>query len=173
MHFEINSKSSHRQSTAVLPRLLPDAKIITIPLTARDLSSVLGGHAAGAEWWDEGYVIGDEAWIDDRDGGGIYIRCEDVKGLLRRAAERLKTPAGIIRRYAPTLIMDLNARVAQGKRSSVFFKMGMTLFARGASRAEVSVVLGAMRCWLDKHGTDKRALKAEVTRIMRKSYGRH
>jgi hypothetical protein len=90
MHFEINSKSSHRQSTAVLPRLLPDAKIITIPLTARELSSVLGGHAAGAEWWDEGYVIGDEAWIDDRDGGGIYIRCKDVKGLLRRAAERVQ-----------------------------------------------------------------------------------
>jgi len=168
------SPNGQRSTFPNLPNSLPDAKILSgLPLTAAQLSRVLGGKPAGAEWWDEGYVIGDEAWIDDRDGGGVYIRCRDIKDLLRRAGERLQTPAGIIRRYAPTLINDLNAQVAQGKRSSVFFKMGMTLFARGASCAEVSVAIGAMKCWQSKHGTNQRALKVEVTRIMRKAYGRY
>ena len=169
MHLQHSPGSPNGQRSAVLP----DATIISIPLTAQQLSRVLGGKPAGDEWRGEGYVIGDKAWIDDRDANGIYVRCRDIKGLLKRAVARLGTPDGIVRRYAPALRMYINAPVAKGKRSDVYFKVGMTLAQAGASAAEIECVVGAMRCWLDKHGTDKRALKAEVMRIMRKAYGRH
>jgi hypothetical protein len=135
---------------------------------------VLGGKPAGDEWLDEGYVVDDKAWIDDRDAGGIYIRCRDIKGLLRRAAERLDTPDGIVSRYAPALRLYINAPVTTGKRSSVIFKVGMTLAEAGASAAEIECVLGASKCAQSKYGG--RALKREVERIMskcRRSHGRH
>jgi hypothetical protein len=166
-----NGTCSPNGQRSTFPNFLPEAKILSgLPLTAAQLSRVLGGHAAGAEWWGEGYVIGNEAWIDD-DDDRIYIRCRDIKGLLRRAAKRLGTPDGIVRRYAPALRLYVNAPVAKGKRSDVIFKIGMTLAQAGASKAEVFIVLASSRCAQSKYGT--RALKAEVERIMRKAWRSH
>jgi hypothetical protein len=173
MLHEHTTGSPHRQRSAFpnLPNSLPEAKIVSgLPLTAQQLSRVLGGKPAGDEWWDEGYLVGDKAWIDDRDAGGIYIRCRDIKGLMRRAMARLGTPDGIVRRYSPTLLLYVNAPVAKGKRSLVIFKIGMELAQAGASAAEIECALGASKCWQSKWGNNRRSLKAEVTRIIRKAW---
>jgi hypothetical protein len=136
------------------------------------LSRVLGGHAAGDEWWGEGFVIGNEAWIDD-DDDRIYIRCRDIKDLLRRTMERLKTPDGIVRRYAPALRMYVNAPVTTGKRSDVLFKIIMTLAQAGALKEEIIKVAEASKCAQSKYGGRGRALKREVERILSKCWRSH
>jgi hypothetical protein len=167
-----NGDASDAQSSTVLNNLnnrLPDAKIVRrMPMTARELSRVLGGRAAGDEWWGEGYVVGDEAWIDDRTDGEIYIRCRDIKRLLRRAERRLATPDGIVRRYAPTLRGYMGTRVTVGKRSSVIYKIVRGLLEAGASVREVECVIGASAVGASKFGGNAALVAREVWRILDK-----
>jgi hypothetical protein len=74
-----------------------------------------------------------------------------------------------VRRYSRTLWAKVTDTVAQGNRSSVYWKIGRELRERGATPGEVACVLGASRCWQDKHGRNNHAaLHAEVRRIFSK-----
>jgi len=186
MHAHIKSDGPHTQSSTVLSFLrclrasnderalnnrLPDAKILKTPLSAGQLARLLKGRPAGEEWWFEGWVIGEEAWIDDRARGEVFIRCRDIKGLLKRAEQRGATPAGIVLRYAPSLRAYTNARVQVGKRSDVIYKITRTLLEAGALLDEVQCVISASAVGQDKFGGDERRIRNDVERVLKRIMG--
>ena len=110
----------------------------------------------GDEW--------DRIWLDD------FTPREEVTEFLHR----LPLPPSdrdwffwseIIKRRAPTLRSYVTRRIDKGGRSSIIWKIGVTLAERGACPAEIACVLMAARCWQDKRGKDERALEREVWRM--------
>jgi len=73
----------------------------------------------------------------------------------------------VAERYYRPLIFVVEQRIPVGKRSSVIWKIGMTLRDRGATPSEVAAVIGASRAWQDKHGNNREKLLKEVVRVFR------
>jgi hypothetical protein len=94
--------------------------------------------------------------------------CLEIIGLMKL----LEPPPGewsvVLKRYGA---MHLKSRVtndvAKGKRSSVIFKIGITLAERGATEAEIACVIWVSKAWQSKHGNRPGELDREVDRIMK------
>jgi hypothetical protein len=64
------------------------------------------------------------------------------------------------------LLSAIEDKVPQGRRSSVIWKLGMTLKEKGATRDEVGAVIYQSWAWQSKHGASSgEALEKEIARV--------
>jgi hypothetical protein len=73
----------------------------------------------------------------------------------------------VLRRYH-VRGLNINSPVVVGKRSSVVWKIALTLRDRGAPPDEVAAVIAASKPWRDKFGDNRTALVKEIRRAFAK-----
>lgn len=113
------------------------------------------------------------------DDGPDY-RVRDVERAVqfdRRPQARVRRNAGpvasfdlrrVLAKYRKAGVRKYMGSCTEGKRSDVIYRIGRSLRELGASRDEISCVIGASGAWQSKWGDDPQRLVAEIDRIISK-----